>query len=425
MSIRIGIIGLGTVGSGTYEILSSKRDSFIKNLGVDLEVTLVCAREDAILSGFAAKGIATTKDALELVNNENVDIVIELAGGYDLPKEWILTALKNKKHVVTANKALIAKYGAELFPVAEANGVALMFEAAIGGGIPIIKAMQESLVGNEYQSLNCIINGTCNYIMTEMTQKGSEYKKTLKIAQELGYAEADPTFDVEGIDSAHKTAILASICSKTFVDFEKMHISGISTIEPVDIDIAKEMGYCIKLLGTVCQTEAGVDARVHPCLISYDHLLAGVNGVLNAVYLETDNLGPTLQTGAGAGKLPTASAVVGDVVDIARQLTAGKANPIPMGYYSRENEAKLISIDELVTKFYLRFTANDEPGVLASITSALSKKNISVESIIQKPVSEHDAATIIVVTHECREADVNAAVASLSGLETPQIIRFA
>jgi homoserine dehydrogenase len=424
MSIRIGIIGLGTVGSGTFEILTSKKESFIKNLGVDLEVTLVCAREEHILAEYDAKGIATTKDAKELVNSDSVDIVVELAGGYDLPKEWIMTALKNKKHVVTANKALIAKHGAELFPIAEENNVGLMFEAAIGGGIPIIKAMQESLVGNEYQSLKCIINGTCNYIMTEMTQKGSEYKKTLKIAQELGYAEADPTFDVEGIDSAHKTAILASICSKTYVDFEKMHISGISSIAPVDIDIAKEMGYCIKLLGTVCQTEQGVDARVHPCLIANDHLLASVNGVLNAVYLETDNLGPTLQTGAGAGKLPTASAVVGDVVDIARQLAAGNSNPVPMAYYTRENEAKLVSIDELVTKFYLRFTAKDEAGVLASITSALSDQGISVESIIQKPVHEGDA-TIIVVTHECKEADINSAVAILKGTSEPQIIRFA
>ncbi len=423
MSIRVGIIGLGTVGSGTFEILTTKKESFQKNLNVDIEVTLVCAREDATLAQFVEKGVATTKVANDVVTSENVDIVIELAGGYDLPKDWILKALKNKKHVVTANKALIAKHGAELFPVAAENGCALLFEAAIGGGIPIVKAMQESLVGNTYNSLSCIINGTCNYIMTEMTQKGSQYNKTLKIAQELGYAEADPTFDVEGIDSAHKTAILASICSKTYVDFEKMYVSGISSIEPVDIDIAREMGYCIKLLGTVNQTQAGVDARVHPCLISNDHLLASVNGVLNAVYLETDNLGATLQTGAGAGKLPTASAVVGDVVDIARQLTVGKANAVPMGYYSRENEAKLVSIDELVTKFYLRFTAKDEAGVLASITSALSGNGISVESILQKPVHEGDA-TIIVVTHECKEADLNAAVATLEGAGKPQIIRF-
>jgi homoserine dehydrogenase len=429
MAVRIGVIGLGTVGSGTCEIILDKHAEFKKNLGIDLVLSIVCAKEEDILAEFAAKGIKTTTNAMELVSSSEVDVVVELAGGYDLPLKWITAALENGKHVVTANKALIAKYGVDLFPLAEKNGCAFLFEAAVGGGIPIIRAMQESLVGNTVTSLNCIINGTCNYILTEMTQKGSEYQKTLKVAQELGYAEADPTFDVEGIDSAHKTAILASLCSKKYVDFQKMYVSGISSIQPVDIENAREMGYCIKLLGTVRNLPTGVDARVHPALIPVDHLLASVNGVLNAVYLDTTNLGPTLMTGAGAGKLPTASAVVGDIVSIARQLTAGNANPVPMGFYSLGNQAELVSIDELITKYYLRFTVKDETGVLASITSVLSKKGISVESILQKPTGKGLAATIIVVTHECKEADIRDAIAEIEKLESevykPQLIRFA
>lgn len=429
MSVKIGILGLGTVGSGVIEIVQSKLEEYQQSLGLDLEFTLLCARSQETREVFESQGFKTTADPMDVLTHPEIQIVCELVGGYDLPKEWILKAFEEGKHVVTANKALIAKYGAELFPVAAEKNLYFAFEAAVAGGIPIIKTIQDSLVGNNINSLSGIINGTCNYILTEMTQKGGDFEPILKVAQELGYAEADPTFDVEGIDAAHKLAILASLSTRQFVDFEKLEVSGISEIQGLDIQVIKEMGCTIKLLGHFAQTDQGLDARVHPAILENSHLLSNVNDVLNAVYMETSALGPTLITGAGAGKLPTASAVVGDLVDIANHLTHGQANPPAMGYYSVDNPVKLMNSDEVQASYYLRFTTLDEVGVLASITKTLSDHNISIKSIIQKGVNDPGNVNIIVLTHRTQEKSVQDAIQLLknssSFVEEPRLIRFA
>jgi homoserine dehydrogenase len=429
MAIGIGIIGVGTVGSGTVEILQDKIPLFRKQFGLELELRGVAARTDEEVAPFKAQGLRTTTSADELIADPSIQILVELVGGYDLPRRWITAALEAGKHVVTANKALIAKHGCELFPVAARKGVELKFEAAVGGGIPVIRGIQECLVGTRIDGISCIINGTCNYIMTEMFGKGTPFAEVLAVAQKLGYAEADPTFDVDGIDSSHKLAILASLATHTFVDFQKIHVSGIRPIEPVDIQMAREMGCSIKLLGLFRRNGDRVDARVHPCLIPTSHLLASVNGVLNAVHLQTTNLGPTLMTGAGAGRLPTASAVVADIVAIARGIQAGKATPLPMDWYSRENPAPLMPMEEVVSRYYLRLSTVDKAGVLASVTEVFRRHAISVESMIQKPVADPNHVTIIFTTHECREQDVQAALREIDALpesvEATRMIRFA
>ena len=429
MSIKVGVLGLGTVGSGVIEIIESKMESYKKEMNLDIEFGLLCARSSETREYFEKKGYQTTAEPNDLLESPDIDIICELVGGYDLPREWILKAFENGKHVVTANKALIAKHGAELFPVAASKNLYFAFEAAVAGGIPIISTVQHSLVGNTIKSLSGIINGTCNYILTEMTQNGGDFGPILKVAQELGYAEADPTFDVDGIDSAHKLAILASLATKTFVDFEKIHISGIRDIEGIDIDMAREMGCTIKLLGYFEQSENRLDARVHPALLKNSHLLSNVNDVLNAVYMETSALGPTLLTGAGAGKLPTASAVVGDLIYIANHLANGKANPPAMGYYSADNAATLMPFEEIEASYYVRFVTRDEVGVLAQITNALSHEEISIKSMFQKDVEDPGHVNIIVLTHSAQERKIQAALKSFEAsdacVEAPKMIRFA
>lgn len=427
MKIGVGIIGVGTVGTGVLEILSQRQSVFKDQLGLDLEVVGVSSRTPAA-PVHPAYGCAWGSDPMALIRDERVQIVVELAGGYDAPRTWISEALQLGKHVVTANKALIAKYGTELLPLATSKGLHLMFEAAVGGGIPIIKAMQESLLANHIQGFSCIINGTCNYILTEMTQKGADFGEVLAQAQALGYAEADPTFDVDGIDASHKTAILASLAGLSFVDFESFPVEGIRGVAAADICFAKEMNCTIKLLGRVRQGPQGMDVRVQPFLIPETHLLANVNGVLNAVHLETDQLGPALLTGAGAGKGPTASAVVADLLHIARNLSQGQGGVARMNWFSKDNAAKLAPAGDYRSRYYLRMRARDEAGVLASIASTLGKHSISIESIVQKPVAGEASADLFVVTHECVEAEVLQAAQTLNQLgllrESVQLIRF-
>jgi homoserine dehydrogenase len=428
MQINIGIIGTGTVGSGTIDIIQQKAASWQQQLGISIQIGMICARTDAELAQYKAQGIAVTTNAHELLSNPNIHIVAELAGGYDLPKQWLTQAFANGKHAVTANKALLAKYGPELFPLAQAQNCHFAFEAAIGGGIPIVRTLQSSMYGNSIQSLSCIINGTCNYILTEMSNTGAAFGDVLREAQDKGYAEADPTFDVDGIDSAHKLALLASICSGYFVDFEKIHISGIRNISIEDILVAQDMHCVIKLLGIFNITEQGVDARVHPCIISKDHQLASVDGVLNAVYLESDNLGAHLQTGAGAGKLPTASAVVADIVNIATQVHQ-KVGPPKAQYLDRNHSANLIPMSDLRTRYYLRFSTKDQKGILAAITGILSNNNISIESIVQRSVKDPGHVNIGVITERAQEKQILAALAQINALDTvtqdAQMIRFA
>jgi len=424
--MRIGLIGVGTVGGGVVEILESKSDFYKESLGLNIELALVCARSDEELAPFKEKGYPVTTDAMALIQDPSIEVLVELAGGYELPKKWIQAALEQGKHVVTANKALLAKYGHELFPLAKEKGVHILFEAAVGGGIPIIRSLQEAFVGNEVQSLSCIINGTANYILTRMSQEGLSFQEALQEAQEKGYAEADPTFDIEGIDAAHKTALLASLSSRTYVDFEKIYVSGISSLTSADIAFAKDLDCSIKLLGIYNKVEDQIDVRVHPCLVSNDHLLSSVNGVLNAVFLECDNLGPTLQTGAGAGKLPTASAVVADLVALSRY--ASKLPPIPMDFFQKETKANLLPISETKTRYYFRFTTQDSYGVLANITRVLAESRISIESIIQKGVQDPGKVSIVVITEKTIESRVNAAIEKIDALESvsdkSQVIRF-
>ncbi len=426
--MRIGIIGVGTVGSGVIEVIEQKRDEFHAKLGILLEIAGVVARTEEELVPFKAKGYKGFTDASEILEDDSISVICELAGGYDLPFKWITKALENGKHVVTANKALLAKHGNEIFPLAEQKKCHILFEAAVGGGIPIIRSLQESLVGNKINSLSCIINGTCNYILTRMAVEGLSFEEVLKDAQKLGFAEADPSFDVDGIDAAHKTAILASLCSARFIDFQKIHITGISSITAQDIQFIQELGGVVRLLGLYNRVGDKVDARVHPCIVPNEHLLASVKYVLNAVYLQCDNLGPTLQTGAGAGKLPTASAVVADLVSLARSIESGHIDPLPMGWFQKENSAELVPIGETSTRYYFRFVTKDNYGVLAKITGILGENKISIESILQKNTKNRDKVDIVVTTEKAKESSVQAALSKIDSLpeisEKSRMLRF-
>jgi len=426
--MRIGIIGVGTVGGGVVEIIEKKRDEFHAKFGILLEIAGIAAKTEEDLAQFKARGYKSFTDVTELLDDESISVICELAGGYDLPFKWIIKAIENGKHVVTANKALLAKYGSEIFPLAEKKGCHVLFEAAVGGGIPIIRSLQESLVGNNVLSLSCIINGTCNYILTRMMAEGLSFEEVLIDAQKLGFAEADPSFDIDGIDSAHKTAILASLCSGSFVDFEQIHKTGIRNITAQDIQFIQELGGVVRLLGLYNKVGDKVDARVHPCIVPNDHLLASVKYVLNAVYLQCDNLGPTLQTGAGAGRFPTASAVVADLISLARSIESGHLEPLPMGWFQKENSAMLVPIGETCARYYFRFVTKDNYGVLAKITGILGENEISIESILQKNTKNREKVDIVVTTEKARECSVQEALAKIDSLpeisEKSRMLRF-
>ena len=426
--MRIGIIGVGTVGSGVIEIIEQKRDEFHAKLGVLLEIAGVAAKTEEELAPFKAKGYKGFTDANELLEDDSISVICELAGGYELPFKWITKAIEHGKNVVTANKALLAKHGSEIFPLAGQKKCHVLFEAAVGGGIPIIRTLQEALVGNKINSLSCIINGTCNYILTRMAAEGLSFEEVLKDAQKLGFAEANPSFDVDGIDAAHKTAILASLCSGRFIDFEKIHITGISGITAQDIKFVDELGGVVRLLGLYNRIGDSVDVRVHPCIVPQEHLLASVKYVLNAVYLQCDNLGPTLQTGAGAGKLPTASAVVADLVSLARSTEAGHIEPLPMGWFQKENSAGLVPIGETSTRYYFRFVTKDDYGVLSKIAGILGENKISIESILQKNIKNKEKVDIVVTTEKAKESSVALALAKIDSLpeisEKSRMLRF-
>ena len=435
MQIRLGIIGLGTVGSGVLDLLDRHRAFFRDSLGFAFPVTALCSRSQARLDRFAGKaagpweGAMLTRDPQVLVAHPDVDVVLELAGGEDAPKAWVEAAFAQGKHVITANKALLAKHGKDLFPLAEKTGRFLLFEAAVGGGIPIIRTLQEAFIANDIHGLACIINGTCNYILTEMTQKQLPFQAALQAAQSLGYAEADPSFDIEGTDAAHKVALLASLCYGKYVDFASMNVEGITTLTDVDIAMAEEMGFAIKLLGVVSQDRNGaIQANVYPALLGKKHQLATVDGVLNAVFLKTSAVGAILLTGAGAGKLPTASSVVSDLVSLARQLATGNPKAQPMGFFSTRNRAELLPIDELETEFYLRLTAVDKPGVLAKVTAILGEEGISIRALVQKPEHDPERVPVIFLTHTTKNSNVRRAlkrIDSLDIIQAPtQVLRF-
>jgi homoserine dehydrogenase len=416
-TVKLGICGLGTVGAGSFNVLRRNADEIAGRAGCTLEVGHVGARRDnpACDTG----GVRVSRDIFEVVRDPEVDIVLELIGGTTTARELVTEAIANGKHVVTANKALIAEYGNELFAAAEQAGVTIAFEAAVAGGIPIIKALREGLAANRVQWLAGIINGTGNFILTEMQEKGRDFADVLAQAQELGYAEADPTFDVEGIDAAHKLVILAAIAFGMPLEFEGVYTEGISQIETQDLEYAQELGYRIKHLGIARRSAAGVEMRVHPTLIPQTRLLANVNGVKNAVLVEGDAVGPTLYYGAGAGAEPTASAVIADVVDLARNLGRGQSSSVPaLGFASAAVSPRpLLAISEIESAYYLRLRAEDRPGVMSEVSSILGESGISIEGLIQKPPQpEETRVAVIILTNRVRESSLDAALRALQAL---------
>lgn len=417
--VKVGVLGLGTVGCGTVNVLQRNAEEITRRAGRGITVTHGSARDLTKPRICQTSGIKLTQDPFDVVNDPEVEIVAELIGGTDLAKELVLKAIEQGKHIVTANKALIAIHGNEIFKAAQDKGVMVAFEAAVAGGIPIIKAIREGLSGNNIEWLAGIINGTGNFILTEMRDKGREFDDVLAEAQALGYAEADPTFDVEGIDAAHKLTILASIAFGVPLQFEKVYTEGITKITREDVQYANELGYRIKHLGIAKRHADGIELRVHPTLIPHKRLIANVDGVMNAVLVKADAVGSTLYYGAGAGAEPTASAVVADLVDVVRALTSDPENRVPHLAFQPNalSDVAAMSMEQIETAYYLRMTALDRKGVLAQVTSLLSDNDISIEAIVQKQVGEADSVTIVILTHDVKEASVNQAIEKIEALE--------
>jgi len=417
--VNIGILGLGTVGCGTVEVLARNAGEITRRAGREIRVKQAAARSLKKKRGCKTDGIALTEDAREVVANPEIEVVVELIGGYDIARELVLKAIENGKHVVTANKALIAAHGNEIFAAAQKQGVMVAFEAAVAGGIPIIKAIREGLAGNRIEWLAGIINGTGNFILTEMRDKGRDFDDVLAEAQKLGYAEADPTFDVEGIDAAHKLTILAAIAFGIPLQLDKVYTEGISSITREDVVYAEELGYRIKHLGIARRVKNSVELRVHPTLIPERRLIANVDGVMNAVLVKGDAVGPSLYYGAGAGADATASAVVADIVDVVRTLTTDPNNRVPHLAFQPDALADLeiLPIEEVETAYYLRMQAQDKPGVLTDVTGIFSEQGISIEAVIQKEPAEGETVVpLIMLTHRVAEKKMNIAITRLEAL---------
>lgn len=420
-TIKLGIVGLGTVGSGTINIIQKNGAELTRRTGVEFEVIHASARDITKPRDCDISDIELSSDPFAVVEDPNVNVVVELIGGETLAYDLVLDAIARGKHVVTANKALIAKHGNEIFAAAAEKGVCIGFEAAVAGGIPIIKALREGLAANQIESLAGIINGTGNFILTAMTQEGRDFADVLKEAQAKGYAEADPTYDVEGIDAAHKLAILASLAFGTPLNFEAVFTDGISDIEPIDLDCADEMGYSVKHLGIARRRDNQVEMRVHPTLIPHEQMLGQVHGVLNAVTVNGDAVGATTYVGPGAGGGPTASAVVADILDIAKVMQ-GRATCEPFGFTQNALiDLQALPIEQAHSAYYLRLKVADVTGVLANITSILSAHEISIEGLLQKePEDEASSVPLMMVTNTVQEKQLNAAMAELRQLESVQ-----
>ena len=417
--INVGLLGLGTVGGGTLTVLRRNELEIARRAGRAIRVTHAVVRNLEKAQKYAGDDLILTTNPLDVVDNPDIDIVVELIGGISPARELVLAAIANGKHVVTANKALIAKYGNEIFSQAQEKGVMVAFEAAVAGGIPIIKAIREGLSANRIEWLAGIINGTCNFILSKMRDEGRAFDDVLKEAQEKGYAEADPTFDIEGIDAAHKLTIMSAIAFGVPMQFDAAHIEGISNLASQDIRYAEELGYRIKLLGITKRHDDGIELRVHPTLIPTKRLIANVEGVMNAVLVKGDAVGATLYYGAGAGAEPTASAVVADLVDVTRLHTADPHHRVPHLAFQPDQLAdlKVLPMDEVVTCYYLRMSAADKPGVLADITRILADLEISIDAMMQKEPGEgEEQADIVILTHLAKEKAINAAIARIESL---------
>ncbi len=415
--VNIGICGLGTVGSGTFNVLTRNLEQIQSRIGGSVNIKLVGARRDNPACDLSATDV--TRDIFDVVKTPEIDIVVELIGGTTVAKDLVLQAIDNGKHVVTANKALIAEFGNDIFAKAKAKGVIVAYEAAVAGGIPIIKALREGLAANQINWLAGIINGTGNFILTEMGDKNRDFADVLKEAQEKGYAEADPTFDVEGIDAAHKLVILASLAFAMPLQYDKVFTEGISSIETKDIESADKLGYRIKHIGIARRAGDSVELRVHPTLIPKKRVIANVDGVMNAVLVNGDAVGPTLYYGPGAGAEPTASSVIADIVDVARYIHSGANTAIPSLGFNDLSDKDIVSIDDVETSYYLRLLVVDKPGVLSQLTTALSDVSIGIEAAHQEEPAEGEAsAEIILLTDKTVESNLLSALAKIEGLES-------
>jgi homoserine dehydrogenase len=423
--IKVGLLGVGNVGSGTFNVLQRNQEEIRRRAGRGIEVVAVSARNLERAKERTGGKVKVVANPFDIVNDPEIDIVVELIGGYDDAKALVLQAIANGKHVVTANKALLAVHGNEIFAAAQAKGVMVAFEAAVAGGIPIIKALREGLTANRIEWLAGIINGTTNFILSEMRDKGLDFATVLKQAQELGYAEADPTFDIEGVDAAHKATIMSAIAFGIPVQFDKAHVEGISKLNAVDIRYAEQLGYRIKLLGIAKRAtvngKEGVELRVHPTLIPNKRLIANVEGAMNAVLVQGDAVGATLYSGKGAGAEPTASAVIADLVDITRLATADPEHRVPHLAFQPNamTNIEILPMSEVTTSYYLRMNVEDQPGVLADLTRILADGTISIDAMMQKEPAEGETRTdIIFLTHQTQEKNVTAAIAKMEALST-------
>ena len=420
-SIKIGIAGMGVVGSGVAAVLKRNSDEIARRAGRGIELAVVATRTRSKAEPLAADGVQIVADIMDVARHPDIDIVVETMGGYEPAKSFVLEAIKNGKHVVTANKALLAEHGNEIFAAAQAKGVTVAFEAAVAGGIPVIKALREGLSANRIEWIAGIINGTTNFILTQMREKGWTFADALKVAQELGYAEADPTFDVEGVDAAHKITLMSALAFGVPINFKAAHIEGISNLAATDITYAEKFGYRIKLLGITKRTPEGIELRVHPTLIPESRLIANVNGVMNAVLVKGDAVGATLYYGAGAGSEPTGSSVIADLIDVTRLHTADPEHRVPHLAFQPDSLADIpmLPISAVKTRYYLRLIAQDRTGVLADITRILANHDISVDAMLQTEVDDTTKqAHIVIMTHVSQESNVDTAVSEIKALES-------
>jgi homoserine dehydrogenase len=419
--IQVGVLGLGTVGQGVIEVLSRNREEISRRAGREIRVSMATARDLAKPRSVNLNGIQVVRDAETIVTHPEIDIVVEVIGGDTIARDMVLKAIAHGKHVVTANKALLATYGNEIFAAAQEKGAMVAFEAAVAGGIPIIKAIREGLTANRIEWIAGIINGTCNYILSEMRDRGTAFAQVLAEAQKLGYAEADPTFDVEGTDAAHKLMILSAIAFGIPMQFDRVYTEGISKLTDLDIKYAESLGYRIKLLGITRRTKAGIELRVHPTLIPTKRLIANVEGVMNAVLVKADAVGPTLYYGRGAGAEPTASAIVADLVDVTRMATADTEHRVPHLAFQpdRLSSLPILPMDAIESAYYLRLRAQDRPGVLADVTRIFADNNISIDAIFQREAGEgEDQTDVVILSHRTLEARINNAIGRIEALTT-------
>ncbi len=421
--IQVGLLGIGTVGSGTFNVLQRNQEEIQRRAGRGIEITMVADLDVARAQSIVGPGVKVVNDARAVIANAEIDIVIELIGGYGIAKALVLEAIAAGKHVVTANKALLAVHGTEIFAAASAKGVMVAFEAAVAGGIPIIKALREGLTANRIQWIAGIINGTTNFILSEMRDKGLDFDVVLKEAQRLGYAEADPTFDIEGVDAAHKATLMSAIAFGIPVQFDKAYVEGITKLGAADIKYAEQLGYRIKLLGITKRTDHGVELRVHPSLVPAKRLIANVEGAMNAVVVHGDAVGTTLYYGKGAGSEPTASAVIADLVDITRLHTADPLHRVPHLAFQPNamSDVAVLPMSEVVTSYYLRLRVADQAGVLAQVTGLLASAGVSIDAVLQREADEvgGEGATstdLIILTHETREGTMNDVMAQMQAL---------